>query len=901
MNERPIVPAVVFPTEPDAKTIPSLGAAPTPPETNGSTIGPYKLLRQLGEGGMGTIFLAEQQGSTRRRVVLKILKAGANSDQSLAHFQNERQALGKLDHPYIARILDVGSTLSGQPYYVMELVQGIPFTRYCDHQNLSLHERLTLFITVCQAVQHAHDKGVAHRDLKASNILVSLMDRKPVPRVIGFGKVQPTNPDVDARTDVYSLGVLLWELLIGAPPPPGGQLPGPLLPNEQPLKPSVAVSKAEELQNISRRRQLLPKPYLRLLRTDLDWVVLKCLENDQSRRYASAGALAQDVERFLANDTVLARPPSAVYRLRKWLGRHRRPAMVTTALVLLLLAGIAFTTVGLPLLDQALQGSRISNADDPDTLAHMNRLALDYYTAGQPELAAPLWERILARRKVVLGPSHPDTLHTMHWLAAAYSAQGKAHLAVPLLEETLEKRRASLGPNEPDTLTTMYDLASAYQATGKVERAIALYEETLRLRKEHLGPNHIDTANTMHNLATAYQAAGKLDMAVQWFELALEKYRATVGPDHPNTLTTMHWLALAYRASGKVQMAVPLLQRMLEKRQVVLGPDDPATLAAMHDLALVYQETGQAAKAVPLLELTLEKEKRKPGADHPHTLTTMHNLAMAYQAMGRLEQAVPMFELALQKRQAVLGPNHLNTLITMHWLARTCQAAGKLKPAVHWFEETLARCTTTRGPDHADTLASMHWLALAYQADGQADRAVPLFEKLVEHLRLKRGADHSDTVHAMFQLAAAYQAASKFTRAEHLYGEILEKAQKVFGASDARVALALAHLSAILLQQKRHVEAESRLRTCLQIRATQQPNAWTTFHTQALLGASLLGQHKYAEAEPLLLAGFDGMMQRANRIPAPNQVYLSETVVYIVHLYLATGKLEQADLWQRKR
>ncbi len=359
--------------DPQAETFPRNHSS-TRNDAVGSYIGPYHLLVQLGEGGMGTVYLAEQEHPIKRRVALKVIKAGMDSAQVIARFAQERQALELMDHPHIARVLDAGMTDADRPYFVMELVEGVPVTTYCDRERLTPRERLELFIRVCQAVQHAHQKGVIHRDLKPSNVLIALVDGKPLPKVIDFGVAKATgrtlaerslfteagvmvgtleymapeqaelnNLDIDTRADVYSLGVLLYELLTGSLPFTAKQLRGVgfsemlrMIKEVEPPKPSTRLSSCDELANIAAHRKLEPARLRKLVKGELDWIVMKCLEKDRGRRYQTANDLATDVQRYLADEPILAKPPTLLRRGRKWSRRHQ--AVVVTATVGLLAA-----------------------------------------------------------------------------------------------------------------------------------------------------------------------------------------------------------------------------------------------------------------------------------------------------------------------------------------------------------------------------------------------------------------------------------------------------------------------------------------------------------------------------------------------------------------------------------
>ena len=362
-----------------------------PDETAGTMIGPYKLLQLMGKGGMGAVWMAEQTEPVQRRVALKIIKSDLSGDQILARFEAERQALAMMDHPNIAKVLDAGTAPQGRPYFVMELVKGVPFTKYCDQEHLTPKERLELFIPVCNAVQHAHQKGIIHRDLKPSNVLIALYDGKPVPKVIDFGIAKAThqkltertlftevgqiigtleymapeqaelnNLDIDTRADIYSLGVMLYEILTGGLPFSGKQLRSAafaemlrMIREVEPSKPSTKISSAQELPSIAAKRKLEPKSLARFVRGDLDWIVMKCLEKDRGRRYETANQLGQELQRFLADEPVQAGPPSAAYRAKKFLRRNKGTATAAGLVVLALVVGIIGTSIGLVMAEQA--------------------------------------------------------------------------------------------------------------------------------------------------------------------------------------------------------------------------------------------------------------------------------------------------------------------------------------------------------------------------------------------------------------------------------------------------------------------------------------------------------------------------------------------------------------------
>jgi hypothetical protein len=1027
------------------------------------------------------VYLAQQTEPVRRAVAVKVIKAGMDSKAVLARFEAERQALALMDHPNIAKVLDAGTTDGGRPFFVMELVKGTPITQFCDERRLTPRERLELFVPVCQAVQHAHQKGVIHRDLKPSNVLVALYDDRPTPKVIdfgvakaagqtltektlmtGFGAVVGTpeymspeqasmnNLDIDTRSDVYSLGVLLYELLTGATPVDRKRLGKAALLEilrivrevEAP-RPSAKLSTSDTLPSVAACRGTESGKLSKLMRGELDWVVLKALEKDRTRRYETANALGRDIQRYLADEVVEARPPSTAYRLKKFVRRHKGQVLVAGLVLFVLLAGMAGTTwqalraeqaradeasqraaaeenerranaaadgerrakldaqekeklalaaadkeraarreeerqrqfaeaisrfvrdnfLALTsvegqdrfggagkealskdttlreLLDRAAAKLRACNDLDPRTEAELCWIVgVNYRAVGEATKAIGFLERAVQLRSDLLGRDHAATLNAMDSLAVAYSAGGKWDLALPLSEESLKLHKAKLGPEHPDTLISSRNLALAYLHAGKVDLALALCEEALKLSKATLGPEHLETLRGMNCLAAAYRAAGKYDLALPLLEESLKLHKARLGPEHHYTLRTMGMVAVAYQEAGKPDLALPLLEETLRLTKAKLGPDHPDTLRSMNNLAGAYQEAGKLNLALPLLEEALKLHKARLGPEHAHTLKNMNNLAVAYQADGKRDLALPLFEETLRLRKARLGPDHPDTLRSMGDLAVAYQDVGKPDLALPLFEEALRLTKAKLGPDHPDTLRSMNRLAVSYWKMKHLDKSIPLFEDLLKRYKAKLGRDHPDTVNSVANLGVnyndagrlkeaialleeahqgtkkspalrrvgttlldAYAKAGEDARFAALLQEHLSEARQALGKDSPQLAGMLAQISLGLLGQKKWAEAEPLLRECLAIREKTQPDAWTTFDTRSQLGGALLGQKKYADAEPLLVAGYEGMKKQGEKIPAQGKVRLPEALDRLIELYTATNKPDEVKKWQAER
>jgi serine/threonine protein kinase/tetratricopeptide (TPR) repeat protein len=831
-------------------------------EAIGQTIGPYKLLEKVGEGGCGVVYVAEQSEPMRRRVALKVIKLGMDTKQVIARFEAERQALAMMDHPNIAKVLDAGTTETGRPYFAMELVRGIRITDFCDQAHLSTRERLGLFVKVCQAIQHAHQKGIIHRDIKPSNILVTLHDGVPVPKVIDFGiakaiqgrltqhtvytqlhqfigtpaymspeQAELTGLDIDTRSDIYSLGVLLYELLAGSTPfdprellAAGLDAMRKIIREQEPVRPSTRFGTlvGPASTTTAKQRSTDTEKLTHQLQGDLDWIVMKCLEKDRSRRYETANGLARDIERHLSDEPVTAGPPSTRYRIQKFARRNRGKVIAGGVVAAALVLGILGTTWGLiqaqrqarrarqrlaqiekandilgsifekldpteivqaerPLqailaekLDQAVAQLEGESIGDPLVVAAMQqKFGVSLIGLGEANKAIVLLEKARATRQTRLGQNHADTLQTMSTLAWAYEKAGKLDLAVSLGEETLKLQRTKLGADHPDTLKTMYYLGYTYQQAGKFDLALPLSEQALKLRRIRLGADDPDTLAAMNTLGLVYLSSGRLDLALPLLEETLKMRRSRLGPEHPMTIQSMNNLANAYCHSGKTDLALPLREETLKLNQSKLGPDHPYTLSAMGNLAKTYAMAGKLELALPLLEETLKLDRAKLGPEHPSTLIDMGGLASAYMDARKLDLALPLCEETLRLDRVKLGPDHPSTLAAMGNLAKTYWLAGKLDLALPLFEETLKLDRAKLGSDHPSTLIEMGNLAASYQAAGKLDLALPLFEETLNLKRAKFGPDHPYTLAIMSGLAGAYQAAGKLDDAIRVWQEMV--------------------------------------------------------------------------------------------------------------------------------
>jgi tetratricopeptide (TPR) repeat protein/predicted Ser/Thr protein kinase len=752
-------------------------------------IGAYRILRLLGEGGMGVVYEAEQ-ASPRRTVALKVIRAGYATGEMLRRFENEAQALGRLQHPGIGQIYDAGTAdtpFGRQPYFAMELVYGESLLAYCDTHGLDVRQRLELMANICDAVQHAHQRALIHRDLKPANILV---DQSGQPHILDFGVARLTDSDahatrqtdigqiigtlaymspeqvlgdpaeIDTRSDVYALGIILYELLAGKRPY------------------AIGHQLTEAVRTIREEEPTALRAVNRSYRGDIDTIVGKALEKDKTRRYASAAGLAADLRRHLRDEPITARPPSASYVLQKFARRNKALVVGVAAVFVVLVLGTVTSTwqavhamrAEAKAVQQAAIAQAVNDFLQNDLLAQASatnqsgprakpdpdlkvRTALDRAAAriegkfnSQPEVEAAIrktmgntyadlaqyaesrkqLDRAVDLERRVFGPENPRTLNTVNDLGRTAWHQGKYSEAEAILAPALEIERRVLGPDHPDTLFCMNNLGNVYRAQGKDAQAEALYSQTLEIRRRVLPPEHRDTLISMNNLANVYWSQGKYGQAQALFRQAMEVQQRVLGSEHPDTILSMGNLADAYARDGKYPQAEALFGPAVEISRRVLGPEHPRTLAFLMDMAAMYQRQGRYAEAEGLAAQVLAGRRRALGLDHPDSMPSAPDLALAYLSQGKFAQSEPLAREAMAA-DTKAEPDGWQRFRAESLVGASLAGKKKFDEAepllLEGYQGMLARKDSMNVPDRYHLDLALRWIVELYQAWGKPAKA----------------------------------------------------------------------------------------------------------------------------------------------------------------------------------
>jgi eukaryotic-like serine/threonine-protein kinase len=809
----------------------------------------FNLIRKLGEGGMGQVWLAEQTSPVRRQVAVKLIKAGMYDETVVQRFKSERQSLAIMDHPAIAKVLDAGATLQGQPYFVMEYVPGLPITEYCDRHMLDIRGRLELFIQACEGVQHAHLKAVIHRDLKPANVLVVEVDGKPVPRIIDFGlakatareqaektlftryglffgtpgyvspeQADPDVQDVDTRTDVYSLGVVLYVLLTGMQPfqtkrqsPPFDELLRKLREDEPP-PPSAKIGADRDISTAAAaKRGTLPAQLVRQLRGDLDWITMKAVERDRERRYSSPAELAADLRRYLNHEPTTARPASASYRLRKYARRHRVAVSVAAGSLVLL---AVFAVLQSLQLRQTIQERDRANreldraARIADFMTSMFKVADPSEARGNSVTAREILDKAALQIESGLQQDPALQARLMYTMGNVYRELALDRQALSLLENAARLQRNVLGLQNRETLQSMTSVGRTLRYLGKYTDAEKINRETLATQTQLLGAGDPDTLESMDNLADTLYREGNFSDAESWQRRTLAARRRVQGVEHPAALATMSTLGASLRSQGKYAEAEILQRQVVDIQRRVLGADHPNTAKSINSLANTLYNEGKMADAEAMYREALDLDRRVLGADHSATVNVQANLANVLRDEGRLTEAETVLRQAVEIRRRVQGESNPATLLVMENLGLTLDDEGRQGEAEKLLRQTLQLRRQVLGPDHPDTVRTTYILAETLRLERRYAEAEDLARAALEAERRALGADHPGTLTAVNILANTLRGEGRYAEAEKAHRGALDTARRILKPDHPDILEIESSLALDLSQEKRYEEAK---------------------------------------------------------------------------------------------
>ena len=867
---------VVVGPDGQAKLIPGLESAP-PDSSNadnssergmsavtpGMQLGHYHIIDKIGEGGFADVWLADQEEPVQRRVALKILKEGMDTRRVLARFEAERQALALLDHPNIARVLDAGATDGGRPFFVMEAVDGDRITDWCKNAASTWVERVELVRAVCSAVQHAHQRGIIHRDLKPSNVLVTSSEGAGAPKVIDFGIAKAierslteqtifTRDDqvlgtpeymspeqaegdaaaVDSRSDVYALGVLLYELLTGATPIAVQQ--------------TKAKNDSAGIAELRRRiREIDPPAPGKLAETsnsetgvqaripqELDWVVMKALAKEPERRYQSAAEFADDLRRGLAHEAVQAGAPTRSYRVRKFVRRHRAVVFSAAAVVTALAVGVTLAFAGLlearKERQNALASQRVaeSEAEIAETLNAFFRddllgRANPYATIDEKDItlreavdrAAKTVDARFAEKPEVLGAIHQSLANTYKSLSVYDRAEEHGRRAAEIFEELH-------GFEHTKTIDANSLLASILEDSADAELALALHRRVLAARVKRLGPEDASTLRTRRRIARMLHKQGDYVEGKQQLREVLAVQQRVLGADHPDTRSTVTSLSQALMTQStpsEHEEAFTMMNAQLKAIEELYGKDSPEVMNVLHSLANMMQIDGRPEEAEPIQRRILDYRTKTFGEEHGETVAAINNLALTLKQQSKLTEALELYRRSLGLDKILYGLEHRTTVLALNNLGTALAKAGQHKEALVQLQQAVDVGSRVKGAEHADTLASRMHLADCHDVLGNKEETLRIYQEIVPLSRQALGPTHPAAILQGNNLAFFLDEAKRYEEAEKVWREVCAAAEERYGKDSPKLADYLGKLGWNLRDQKRWADAMPVVKRCEEI------------------------------------------------------------------------------------
>ena len=864
----------------------------------GKKIGKYAIRARAGHGGMGVVYDAEQEEPVQRRVALKVMAPATHPDAA-ARFALERQALARMSHPHIASVFDAGVLDDGRPFLAMEYVEGVPIHEYCDRNALDIRQRLEIFIHVCQAIQHAHQKGIIHRDIKPSNVLITLVDGVAKPKVIDFGVAKATHPitgeslqtmhglvvgtleymspeqldrgaggDVDTRSDIYSLGVMLYELLCGLLPYDWDLLRKAGLDGlrqitreTEPPRPSARFRTldAKAANEVAVARNATPNALARALAGDLDWILLKALDRDRTRRYASASEFADDVRRYLSYEPALAGPPSTTYRVAKFVRRHRAPVAVAAGVAALLVGFSIVTTMQSVEIRRALDRARIERAHAERVSSFLS----DVFRASDP-----------------------------------YAGRGSDVTAREVLDRSFQQISRDLQDDREVKASVLNVLGTTYGQLRQYDQGEKLIRESLALRRNLHGGDHLETAESLEALGHVQLRRAELPAAARTLEEAVAMKKRLLPAADPRRAEGLFYLGAVRRMDGSLDVA---RANLLEALSLSRNSNDPRirriAANAADELGNVGIKRADFAEAERWYRQALEM-RQKDNPDAPATADTRVRLGAVLTERGDAAAAEPHLRAALATLEKHLGPDHEKIAPAANNLAHAFQMQSKFDAAGPLFERALKIWRRIHGDKHPGVAKSLHNLGLVAHDQSRYDDAERIFKELlaIEEKRLRPG--HADLAFPINSLARVRHDQGRLTEAEPLYRQALEIRRKALAPDHVLTADVMLWLGRLLVEKGVPRDADPLLREGLAIREKNyKAGDWRTAEAKSFLGACLAAQKRFADAEPLLVEGYETLVERRGR----EWRRTTQALERLVNMYDAMGKKEEAARYRQAK
>lgn len=925
-------------------------------------IGKYQIVGRIGQGGMGVVFEARQD-HPRRTVALKVLHTGMGQDGLLERFRREADFLGQLQHPGIAQVFDAGvgdvesalGIIAQQPYIAMELIKGVSLRDWGREPGRTLRQRLEMVAQICDALEHAHQKGVVHRDLKPGNILVGDTAQ---PKILDFGIARMTNGDhaaatlqtqtgqllgtvpymspeqvagdsrqIDARTDVYALGVLLYELLCD-------RLPYDI--RHRSIAEAARVIREEEPTRLSQID--------RSMRGDLDTIVGKALDKDRERRYQSADALAADIRRYLNDQPIEARPASAVYNLRKFARRNRGLVGGMAATFIVLLLGAAGTSLGwaaalrsneklertvgeLAKANEQLQESntslqsvtefqsaQLTDIDVPmmgvrlrdrllNSVAEDRRAGLESRLAeiNFVDTAREMLDETIFRRAIDAVETQFDEqpvlqARLLQDVAMTMRSLGLYEAAKTPQDRATEIRRRVLGVDHRDTIDSIHESSILAMKQGAYDEAERLAREALAIANDVFGEDAIESLVCLGTVSDILRFRGDLDHAETLARRALVGISKSVGATNPRMLHAESALAAILMRKGDFETSVEYFRAVVDGYERELGPDHSSTLSALENLSNALEAGGKLEESAELAEKCYQARRRVLGDDHPDTLSTLMEFGARLARQGRLEEAEEKLTETLERRRVLLGGDHPNTINAIDALASVIEERGRFADAEALFKEALDRRRRIFGDDHAATLRSLGNYGYILNCQGKSDAALPIYRETLDGLRKAYGNDHPHTLTSIGNLASLLSGLGQNDEAEELYRESLEGRRRTLGDDHPSTLNAVYGMGDMLRRTGKLEEAEPYCRQALEgYRRVGGDNHIGTLYSLTSLGNLLLDQDKPAEAEPL----FRDAVERRRRINGDEHPQTQHAIRGLANALERQDRWSDAEEWRR--